>query len=140
MTEPLLTHREKRTLLKAGIGVGALVWLGPKVLFVLAMALALAVYAGLFLFLAVGALVKYGAIAAGVLLALALIFRLVRGTPLGSPGRSPAVTAKEVDLLARMTDIEAEYDARERASRAALDVELAKAVRAAETKRARPTA
>lgn len=130
MPEPLLTRREKSTLLKAGIGVGALVWLGPQVIFVLAMALALVVFAGLFLFVAVGAVLKYLAIAAGILLVFGLIFgfktRRDRRDGRGSPS----------DVLATLGDLEAEYAARERASRAALDVELAKAVRDAESRNA----
>jgi hypothetical protein len=113
-SEPLLTRKEKSTLLKAGLGLGAIVWAGPQILGMLFVLVFLALFATVALFAIAGAVLKYGLIAACGVGAVAVAARL-----LGGPKARPQLS---VDPVRRQKQ-------QERLAKAKLDLELAKAMR-----------
>ncbi len=114
MTQRVLKRQSGPSLLKLGVGLG----------------IAAVVTVMVFPLLAV--LIKYGTLALGVVLGATLISRMFRGPKAQLPPRDEVVLAEPAVTI---DEIAASYRDDDRASRAALDLELAKAVREAETKR-----
>lgn len=115
MSEPLLSRDEKATLLKAGLGLGAIVWAGPQILGMLFVLLFLGLFATVAVFALAGTLLKYGLIAVLGITALGVVARLVGG---------PAQKTKTLDP-------ERAVARKRRLEKAKLDLELAKAKAAA---------
>jgi hypothetical protein len=119
-SEPLLTRKEKSTLLKVGLGLGAVAWAGPQILGMLFVLVFLALFATVALFAIAGTMLKYGLIAACGVGAVAVVARLVSGPkPRAHLPLDPVRRQKQ----------------RERLEKAKLDLELAQAMRDAGAKK-----
>lgn len=119
MSEPLLTRGEKATLLKAGLGLGAVVWAGPQLLGMLFVLLFLGLFATVAVFALAGTLLKYGLIAVLGITALGVVARLLGGPARKAKPLSPERAAAK----------------QQRLQKAKLDLELAKAQAAASARK-----
>ncbi len=114
MAEPMFTAKEKRTLVKGGLGLAALYFATPYIVGALAVGLLLVLFAvGLFAS-AVGWLMKYGLLALGLYVVFVLTMRWLHG----GAKRKAAAPPVSLDALER----QAEEDSTR--SRAVLDAQL----------------
>jgi len=112
-----MTPKEKSTLIKTGLVAGAVVWAAPQVLGMLFVLLLLGLFAGVVVLAMAATLLKYallvGAAAGGVY----VLAKLISGP---KQRRRPVFTHE---------------DRKKRLTKASLDLELLKAMKAAETKK-----
>jgi hypothetical protein len=120
MSEPLLTPKEKSTLIKAGLGLGAVVWAGPQILAMLFVLLFLGLFAAVAAIALAGTLLKYALLGTCGVVGIAVLARLLRG-PRPTAKRPPSVE-----------ETQRQASRRERLSKAKLDLELLKATRDAQ--------